>query len=176
MYLRRRKKPESTNCLMAESTLEVAKMQFSWANKRPCNSGSQMTVWELQLNGAPVCDYVSWSFTSCGIDSFQRMNTDPINAGVFNDQEKFNALCEFLEENSPPHAGWEPKEFYACLSTTQKSSGNFNILINDERVKEVDTFMNKAHGPNAMHLFRLSLEKDFPKMEKKKTAVKPNDA
>jgi hypothetical protein len=41
-------------------------------------------------------------------------------------------------------------------------------MIKNPNVKKRDKFYNKAHGPNWLHLYRYSKEKDFPALNPRK--------
>lgn len=131
---------------------------FSFVKRHlvPGESGGEYT---LMVGGTGICYYTHWGFSSCGVDllhSFKSFGYSPLE----NNHEE---LFEWLKENSPQ--SWKPQEFYMCLSTAQ--IGCLKKTLKHPCVKLVDRFENKAHGPNYLHLYRVSLGKDFVFQEKK---------
>jgi hypothetical protein len=106
-----------------------------------------------------VCIVEEWAFTSCGVGSL-------MNFGYSNwwTKENVDRLIELLVKK-PCHGIHLAKEFYFCLSSAQVSGGcgDMNGLLKHPNVKFLDRYVNKAHGPCDMLLYRLSTQKDFDK-------------
>jgi hypothetical protein len=120
-----------------------------------------------------VCNVNTWGFRSCAVMNLSGWNTYPLQTVL----ERFNPeqMFKFLTENN---GSWSPKEAYFLISTSQKTNPVFRKIFTLSTVKEIDSFVNKAHGPNSMFLYRWSASKDFPEKENvakvttKKTPVK----
>jgi hypothetical protein len=76
-------------------------------------------------------------------------------------EKHHEALFEFLKTAKAPNDTWCPQEFFLCLAANQLAY--LPTMLKHPCVKEVDHFLNKAHGPYKLHLFRISIQKDFPK-------------
>lgn len=141
--------------------------KFKWDNYRDCGT-HMMAVFDLKYDGKKICEYVSWAFTSCAIDAFQRLSyVAYADVNPFNDKKIFEKLIEFLRTKCPDnkHTTWKPQEFYFCVDSGQLHY--LKALTSHPKVRRVDKFTNKAHGPNDMHLFRLSIQEDFKRFTRK---------
>lgn len=137
----------------------------------------------VQVNGRKLCEYQHWAFHCCGIatlSNFGSYNYPEVEArgkfttvannsyypGRTREQTNYEVLEEhheklfaWLKGASPDQ--WTPKEFLMVLATNQLSG--LPKMLAHPFVKEIDHFLNKSHGPYSLHLFRISILKDFPK-------------
>lgn len=135
------------------------------------------------VNGRKLCDYQHWAFHSCGVATFSNFMSynypDPEGKGKFvvpaNSsyhptgtreqtnieilEEHHEAMFAWLKGASPDQ--WTPKEFLMVLSHPQLPG--LKKMLSHPCVKEIDHFLNKSHGPCTLHLYRISIMKDFPK-------------
>jgi hypothetical protein len=130
--------------------------KFQFRNKKVV-VGEVGGTFFLDADGDPICEYQSWAFSSCGLatlygfKNFHRYE-------FLNDHHE--ELFQWLEHNIPPNGGrWKCQEYLMALSTKQQ--GLLLPMLKHPCVREVDHFLNKAHGPNYIHLYRMSLQKDF---------------
>ena len=107
-------------------------------------------IGNILYNDKRVCFISDWAMNSCAAHALMRWNrsiTFPVK--------------EFWDFVSKINKNWNPQEAYFLLSSGQLELTQFSKLVKDERVKQVDSFLNKAHGPNRVMLFRFSEQKDF---------------
>jgi uncharacterized protein YqfB (UPF0267 family) len=103
-----------------------------------------------------VCRVESWAFTSCGIGALTKLNSTN-----FTSAEEVQAFFDFVCTNVADD--WHPNEFYFLVSDNQLKYGtSIPLMVKNPNVKKRDKFYNKAHGPNWLHLYRYSKDKDFP--------------
>lgn len=103
-----------------------------------------------------VCYVQTWGFDSCAVMNLYSFN------GLYGWKDKFNAdeFFNFLRTVDDPN--WKPREAYFLVSTQQlKDNDTVRKLVAHPKVKAKDKFLNKAHGPNCVTLFRWSDEQDF---------------
>lgn len=136
----------------------------------------------VQVNGRNLCDYQHWAFHSCGIATLSNFGSyyypEAAARGKFTTEstsyngsptireqtnielleEHHQQLFEWLRGASPDV--WKPKEFLMVLSDPQLHQ--LKTMLAHPFVKEIDHFLNKSHGPCRLHLFRISILKDFP--------------
>lgn len=106
-------------------------------------------------DGILLCRMDTWGFSSCAVHILHTFNL-----GYGEDLvDLFNYL---MHEDTNVGTGYRPKEIYFLLSSVQARKDDFQTLLKNEHVKKVDSFSNKSHGPNLVHLYRFSLLKDFP--------------
>ena len=99
------------------------------------------------------CKIETWGFRSCAcfhLHSFESSLVSRIDATEF---------WTYVTETLGAELSYNPKEVYFLLSDTQLP--RMEKLWDIPNVKKVDSFMNKAHGPNRVHLFRYSVAGDF---------------
>lgn len=104
-----------------------------------------------------LCYLRTWGFSSCAVWMLDNFITWNFNDNRFDaDQfwEFFKTKPEGLGED------WLTCEVYFLLADPQL--GSLKKLIEHPNVRKRDKFLNKAHGPNRVHLFRWSNEEDFP--------------
>lgn len=110
---------------------------------------------ELLDGGEIICKVEEWAFSSCAPMAFFGMGA---NLKWWN-TENIARLLKFLE-TARHHSVYLAKEVYVQLSSGQKRIICQDFL-NHPNIKEIDSYMNKAHGPHSVHLFRISVAKDF---------------
>jgi hypothetical protein len=71
--------------------------------------------------------------------------------------EHVGELVKFLD--TWPPSTYKCKEYLMVLSDSQVRA--LKLFLADPHVKEVDHFLNKAHGPATLHVYRISCQKDF---------------
>lgn len=131
--------------------------------KKAVVPGKAGGLFVLKLGEIALADYQHWAFDSCGVDSLFNLKTygytgiDKTNMTLF--EEYHPHLIEWLKTNSP--GIWKPQEYLMALSTTQTKQ--LPKMLQHPCVKEVDSFFNKAHGPNRIHIIRISCQQDFKK-------------
>lgn len=109
-----------------------------------------------------ICVCMPWVFSSCASTALQSFKSYGWIAKAT--KEDIDAFVDFLldpHEHAVPNNGYCSSEVYFQLSTYQLASGHFNLLIGHDKCRQIDKYKNKAHGPNFVHLFRLSFDKDF---------------
>lgn len=117
---------------------------------------------QRKSDGYNVCRVESWGFTSCAVGVITQMSHY-----MGNTLEEIDQLFKFICENVAED--WSPNEFYFMVSDYQlKAIGCVQLMVTHPNVKKRDVFKNKAHGPNKVHLYRYSLEKDFPAITSRK--------
>lgn len=109
-----------------------------------------------------VCYHESWLLHSCGVSSFESMNANI----PWWTKKNLDRLCEFLKTAKDAYSSYVPTEYYIGLSSSQVKMFEETALLSDPRVKLVDKFKNKAHDPNDICLYRLSINGDFSPREK----------
>ena len=136
---------------------------FSFIEKKDKPPGESGGIYTLTINGINVCDWEHWAFSSCGVDSLYNFKMYQYGQSSCWKllEEHHEALFVWLRENGPEQ-DYYPMEFLFCISTSQRTPENVKFLSHP-CVKEIDHFLNKSHGPNTLHLYRISLDKDFPK-------------
>lgn len=113
-------------------------------------------------DGRRMCRVESWAFTSCGIGALTQLNNVDFKSAE-EVQQFFDFVCANVAED------WSPNEFYFLLSDTQLKYGtSVPLMLKNPNVRKRDTFYNKAHGPNWLHLYRYSKDKDFPALNPRK--------
>jgi hypothetical protein len=157
------------------SLLPKPEFKFSPHPSEPAQIYKSGGLFCLMLGERVLCDYTHWGFDSCGIDLLHNFKSYayhgltaaerrdlydkgkmiPTNFDLFRDN--FDELCKFLYNTSPRN--YRPQEFLMAISDMQVTS--FGSVLNDDRIKEVDRWENKSHGPSDIHLYRISLKKDF---------------
>lgn len=109
-----------------------------------------------------LCRVESWAFTSCGIGALTQLNDTNFKTAE-EVQQFFDFVCTHVAGD------WNPNEFYFLVSDNQLKYGtSIPLMIKNPNVKKRDKFYNKAHGPNWLHLYRYSKEKDFPALNPRK--------
>jgi hypothetical protein len=104
------------------------------------------------FNGKQLCDIRGWAFHSCACHGLENWNTWAIQEAAFTGDE----FWEFL---SSKHLGWIPDETMLLISDTQLPF--LKKIWQHPKVKLRDKFLNKAHGPNCVYLFRYSKTGDW---------------
>lgn len=102
-----------------------------------------------------LCYLNTWAFSSCAAFSLQNFGNSALS------KEEVDGLFIFLNSEEC-NTCWSPEEVYFMLSAYQLGTHQGQNLSKHLNVKKVDSFSNKAHGPNSVYLFRYSLAKDFP--------------
>lgn len=108
------------------------------------------SIGNIMYGNVRVCFISDWALSSCaahGLMHWNRCLTFPVK--------------DFWDFVSKINQNWNPQEAYFLLSSSQLEFLNFQSLVKDSRVKQVDSFENKAHGPNRVFLFRFSHNGDF---------------
>ncbi len=104
-----------------------------------------------------VFNLETWAFNCCGAISI---------TALYNIPPKISVAELMLWLATQNLDGWKTEEIYFLLSCQQLNKENYPRIAELTalpEVKKVDCFVNKAHGPNKLHLFRYSVKKDFPK-------------
>jgi len=113
-------------------------------------------------NGRTLCRVESWAFTSCGIGALTQLNLSDFKTAE-EVQQFFDFVCAKVADD------WRPDEFYFLVSDHQlKWGSSIPLMVKNPNVKKRDKFYNKAHGPNWLHLYRYSKDKDFPALNPRK--------
>lgn len=120
-----------------------------------------------------LCGLDHWAFDSCGIISLFSFGRDWEACTWWEDKENTKEFIKFLDEISFKD-GWRPQEFVFALAGYQwkKDQNSYSgpymhHLVADKRVRRMDRFTNKAHGPAHIYMFRLSFQKDFKYLDGK---------
>ena len=103
-----------------------------------------------------VCDVEEWAFRSCAVFIFQGLT---IQSDWWS-SENIDRLVAYLPDMRCQSC-YCPAEVYLLVSSGKGQSSLLGVLRTHPNIKEVDHFTNKAHGPNTVHLFRISAAKDF---------------
>jgi hypothetical protein len=117
-------------------------------------------IGSLYCNGQQMCRIEEWMFRSCAVHGFNDFTT----WGVEWTRPMVTAMLKWFQEVKGAQGGWPWREVLFCITPSQKES--LSGLVKHPNVKLIDTFTNKAHGDNLMHLYRLSVDKDFKHHEK----------
>lgn len=119
-----------------------------------------------------LCGLDHWAFDSCGIVSlFSFARYNPAQ-NWWKEKENTEAFVKFLTNLKFPCDNWIPNEYIFALAGFQfKSNDKFspaymNHLVKHPKVRRLDRFTNKAHGPAHIYMFRLSINKDFSYLDK----------
>jgi hypothetical protein len=115
---------------------------------------------KLLCDGERLCDIEEWMFRSCAVHGFNNFDW----ASTSWTTVKIDALLVWFQEVKGAQGGWPWREVLFCITPSQKNQ--LQALIKHPNVKLIDRFTNKAHGDNLMHLYRLSVEKDFKRVNK----------
>jgi hypothetical protein len=107
-----------------------------------------------------ICNHESWMLRCCGMSGLSNLN----NNVAWWTKENIDRLCIFLKKHKDDYSSYIAEELYISLSTSQVQM--FQPLVNDTRMKLVDRYLNKAHGPADIFMYRLSLSEDFKKVPK----------
>lgn len=101
--------------------------------------------------------FEEWGFRCCGANLFYGFS---YATSLLDSKEKIDALIKFLKVYDSPHSSsYRAKETYFCITDTQKE--HLTALIEHPNVRHLDRYLNKAHGPEHMNLYRLSCSGDF---------------
>jgi hypothetical protein len=152
----------ATNPKKSPVTTPKPTFSFKQLKVEPGKSGSTSY---LLCDGVTLCEYQAWAFSCCGLASMYGFHNHSYNWQGPNNyallEKHHEALFEFLKTAKAPNDTWCPQEFFLCLAANQLAY--LPTMLKHPCVKEVDHFLNKAHGPYKLHLFRISIQKDFPK-------------
>ena len=125
------------------------------------SSGKILKISQLREGRGPqeLFTVETWGMSCCGVHILKQLSYVSL---TLEEWEKFFEWWETKKEEDWKDMGdqWNPGEFYFLLSDDGKE-GKQNTLLALENVKKVDTFMNHAHGPSRLHLYRYSRQKDF---------------
>lgn len=100
-----------------------------------------------------ICNIHTWGFQSCAVHNLQSFGYVPTSF------EDFWDYVDTLDGSLT----WHPGEVYFLLSDTQLL--NWRKFTEFPNVKKIDRFLNKAHGPNHVNLFRYSKAGDWKGVE-----------
>jgi hypothetical protein len=133
--------------------------KFKYVRKKSQGSGCKGQLW---CGDIILCQIEEWLFASCAVHGFSELNI--YNPRSYDDPlwstKLVNALVVWLGETKTGAQGsWPWREALFCITPNQKY--HLTALVKHPNVKLIDTFTNKAHGGNLMHLYRLSVDKDF---------------
>jgi hypothetical protein len=131
---------------------------------KPDGKSGQEGVITWAETGNSVCNVESWSFASCGVGALTKLSYTRFTSAKQVDAF-FNFVCANVADD------WNPNEFYFLLTDGQLKMDNIKFMVNHPNVKRRDVFMNKSHGPNKLHLFRYSKDKDFKALRPRKPKV-----
>jgi hypothetical protein len=118
---------------------------------------------KLMCNGEPLCNMEEWLFQSCAVHGMSGM-TDHYHPSVPWTTKLVDALLEWFKEVKGAQGGWPWREVLFCITAHQRDQ--LQGLVKHPNVKLIDRFTNKAHGGAIMYLYRLSVEKDFKRVNK----------
>jgi hypothetical protein len=99
-----------------------------------------------------------WLFHSCAVHGMAGM-TDYYHPSVPWTTELVDALIHWFKEVKGAQGGWAWREVLFCVTAYQRD--HLKGLVTHPNTKLLDVFTNKAHGGAKMHLYRLSVDKDF---------------
>jgi hypothetical protein len=116
----------------------------------------------LTCNGEELCNMEEWMFRSCAVHGMSSFSSYYYNTGWTT--ELVDALIEWFKTVKGAEGGWAWREALFCV--TDKQQYYLTGLIKHPNVKLIDRFTNKAHGNTPMFLYRLSVEKDFKRVNK----------
>lgn len=132
---------------------------FTFKEHQPKASGSG-NIAILHYGTQHLCKYESWAFASCGVDQLYSFNSC---ASFWDEKENITALNKWLTTNSPG-GGWNPLNYMFAITETQ--AANMPGLVKHPMVKQIDEFLNEAHGPNKIMVFRMSNNQKWWKKDK----------
>lgn len=112
-----------------------------------------------------VCTIDHWALDSCGLASLFGFGRDYEANEWWNNQENVEAFVTYLTTLAFPCDNWQPKEYIFSVATWQLKT-YMNKLVSHPKVKRMDRFINKAHGPAHIYLYRLSIQEDFSYLNK----------
>lgn len=102
-----------------------------------------------------VCKVEEWAFSSCATLAFYSLS---MNLKWWT-KENIDKLVMSLP-NLHSYSGYAAQEVYLQPSDTQKKMLP-PAFFEHPNIKEIDSYTNKAHGPNKVYLYRISAAKDF---------------
>jgi hypothetical protein len=117
----------------------------------------------LKCNGQSLCNMEEWLFRSCAVHGLSNFSVY-YHPDVPWSTELVDALIEWFKTMKGAEGGWAWREALFCVTEYQR--GPLLALIEHSNVKLIDRFTNKAHGDTPMFLYRLSVEKDFKRVNK----------
>lgn len=114
---------------------------------------------QVRYKNETICTVKTWGFSSCAVWQLQDWYTWNMAKGYTPEQfwEFFTTKMDGLDGD------WLPTEIYFLVSDGQRNTEAFKKLVSVPNVRRIDKFLNKAHGPNHVHLYRWSAQDDFPK-------------
>ena len=115
---------------------------------------------DLYYENVRVCALEDWAFACCGATSLHGLGGSYYKSFDWSHKQ----VDEFVQfaKDTPSSTGHKVREFYFLLTDTQVKE--FSALVAHPNVRLVDRYFNKAHGPENLNLYRLSVLKDFSKI------------
>lgn len=142
--------------------------EYKFRASQPGKSGG---LFYVCINGSTVCEAEHWAFTSCGVATlFNFKQYNWMQPRIAKPGGGFITNWDFLEEHHDALFQWMqsacfgsdtyiPKEFLMALSDMQVCM--LPKMLAHRKVRLVDQFMNKSHGPSAINIYRISCLEDF---------------
>lgn len=116
---------------------------------------------QIKFEGYQAFTLEEWSLNSCAMANFHKFDGWQ-SPKALNDPLTVDALLKYLRENKDVwYHNWRPREYLFLFSANQIKL--FKGFIKNPKVKLIDRWANKSHGPNDIYLFRLSEDQDFKK-------------
>lgn len=103
-----------------------------------------------------LCSLDTWGFASCAVHNLFKFNA----GGFSSSKTTADKLFAFILKKSEG-LSYQPKTMYFLLSSSQLGKPELKSLTVHPKVKQVDCFINQAHGPNKVFLYRYSDVEDF---------------
>ena len=154
---------------MEKNTLEVVKMPtWTFSHNKISNEG--YGEFEIVASGGPynhtylIGIEKQWSMNCCGLHELYNVLSGPPWWSTAT-QKDITSLFDWLNTRKVNTNTWRAKEWILCLSKDQVNE-EMKRFVKHPKVRLLDKFRNKAHGPSSIYLYRYSMEKDFEHVEK----------
>lgn len=144
---------------MGVSTLVLEKivpLNFTLANEKRSSDYDRSEVFKYSVavlcNLRPLCYYSHWLMGCCGVDTLHGFGLYPDK--FWDSKANIDELIPFLKGVNTS-TGYRAYECLFTLSDSQKNK--LEQLVTHPSCKFLDSWDNRAHGPETLNLYRLSL-------------------
>ncbi len=144
----------------ASPVVKTPTFSYTKLGDQPPNYNNGYLI-NVHCNGRRVCQRQHWALASCGLSGLARFSDYGGLFSVGDDLDEFFRFLNRAVTKVEDHYidEWRAGEFIFALSDPQTES--FKALVSHPQVRLLDRWYNKAHGPNHMHLYKLSLPPEF---------------